>query len=107
MDELVAATRQRAIDLHGYTEEEINSETKVEEWKGAIKQSSRPGGLRTPHPEDDRIIEPHQAFLMTSPPGMSWQANDTLVISSCRHRGALDTEQLRFLRQCAVSAVLT
>ena len=59
LDELVSATRRHAIDLHGYTEEEIDSENKVEEWKGAIKQSSRPGGLRTPRLEDDRIIEPH------------------------------------------------
>ena len=59
LDELIAATRRHAIELHGFTEEELQSDEMIEEWKGAIKQSSLPADKRTPRPEDGRVVEPH------------------------------------------------
>ncbi len=59
LDELITATKRHAIELHGYTEEEVSSGDQIEKWKGAIKQTSRPADSRTPRPEDDRDIIPH------------------------------------------------
>ena len=56
---LIAAVQQHALEQHGYSQQEVESEELIAIWKGAIKQSSRPGNIRTPRPEFDRDIKPH------------------------------------------------
>ena len=56
---LLGAVQQHALEHHGYSQEEVESEELIAIWKGAIKQSSRPGNIRTPRLEFDRDIKPH------------------------------------------------
>lgn len=57
--ELIDSVKEHALEFHGYAKEELEKEEVIAVWKGAIKQSSRPGDIRTPRPEDDRDIKPH------------------------------------------------
>ena len=56
---LLGAVQQHALDHHDYTREEVESEELIAIWQGAIKQSSRPGEIRTPRNEFDRDIKSH------------------------------------------------
>ncbi|NQW18793.1 MAG: DUF1059 domain-containing protein [Chloroflexi bacterium] len=56
MEDLLKSTREHAVDLHNVSEEIATSPEKLEEWKGAIKQTSRPPQARTSRPDDP---EPH------------------------------------------------
>ena len=56
---LLAAVQQHALEHHDYTQEQVESEEMIAIWEGAIKQSSRPGNVRTPRTELDRDIKPH------------------------------------------------
>ncbi len=48
LSEIVEACKLHAKIKHGMSEEEVNSPERLEIWRGAIKQASRPGALRTP-----------------------------------------------------------
>ena len=56
---LLAAVQQHALEHHAYTQEEVESEEMIAIWEGAIKQSSRPGNIRTPRTEFERDKRPH------------------------------------------------
>ena len=56
---LLAAVQQHALDYHDYSQEEVESEDMIAIWEGAIKQSSRPGEMRTPRGEFDKDFKPH------------------------------------------------
>ena len=56
---LLAAIQQHALEHHDYTQEQVESEEMIAIWEGAIKQSSRPGNIRTPRTEFDRDVKPH------------------------------------------------
>ena len=56
---LLAAVQQHAVQHHDYTQEEVESEELIAIWEGAIKQSSRPGNIRTQRDEPGRDIKPH------------------------------------------------
>ena len=56
---LLAAVQQHALEHHDYTQQEVDSEEMIAIWEGAIKQSSRPGNIRTPRSEFDRDMKPH------------------------------------------------
>ncbi len=47
VDEVVAEMAEHAITVHGYTVEMTQDPKKLAEWRGAIKQSSRPPDQRT------------------------------------------------------------
>lgn len=59
LDELIESAKKHSLELHDYTEEEINSPEVLEVLMGAIKQSSRPVELRTQRLEEGRNIKPH------------------------------------------------
>ncbi len=46
--ELITAVQQHAMSYHDYTPEQAQAPEKIEEWKGAIRQASRPAQSRTP-----------------------------------------------------------
>ncbi len=49
--ELIAAIQNHVISYHNYSSEQAQAPEKIEEWKGAIRQASRPtqsGTLRQP-----------------------------------------------------------
>ena len=48
LDEILEACKDHARNHHGMTDEEVNSPERIEQWRGAIKQASRPGAIRTP-----------------------------------------------------------
>jgi len=48
LSEIVEAGKPHAKVSHGMCDEEFNSPERLEIWRGAIKQASRPGALRTP-----------------------------------------------------------
>lgn len=56
---LLIAVQTHAVQHHDYTQEEVESEETIAIWQGAIKQSARPGNIRTPRIEFDRDIKPH------------------------------------------------
>ena len=61
LEELIESVKQHALEFHGYTREEVDAPERVAVWEGAIKQSSRPGEIRTPRLMNDegRDIKPH------------------------------------------------
>jgi predicted small metal-binding protein len=59
MDQILSGVNSHALEYHDWTEEEIESADKMEAWKGAIRQSSRPDAIRTPRDESDRSVVPH------------------------------------------------
>ena len=59
LDQILSGVKHHSREYHGYSAEEVESEDKLEAWKGAIRQASRPGATRTPHDESDRDIVPH------------------------------------------------
>jgi hypothetical protein len=56
---LLAAVQKHAVEHHDYTQEEVESDHRIAIWLGAIKQTSRPGNIRTPRTDPGRDIEPH------------------------------------------------
>lgn len=56
---LLAAVQKHAVEHHDYTQEEVESDHRIAIWLGAIKQTSRPGNIRTPRTDPGRGIEPH------------------------------------------------
>ena len=56
---LLAAVQKHALQHHDYSQEEVESEELIAIWEGAIKQSARPGAVRTPRVEFDRDIKRH------------------------------------------------
>ena len=46
--DMLANIQQHAIEEHGVPEEVAHSAEKIDEWKGAIRQSALPGSVRTP-----------------------------------------------------------
>ena len=56
---LLAAVQQHALEHHNFTKEQVESEEMIAIWEGAIKQSSRPGNIRTPRTEFDSDMKPH------------------------------------------------
>ncbi len=59
MDQILSGIKHHSLEFHDYTEEELEKINAVEQWKGAIRQASRPGATRTPRDESDRNIVPH------------------------------------------------
>jgi predicted small metal-binding protein len=59
LDELLASVQEHATKFHNLTWEKARSPEVIEVWKGAIKQASRPGEIRTPRPEFGRDVKPH------------------------------------------------
>jgi predicted small metal-binding protein len=59
MDQILSGVKHHATEFHDYSSDETESSDKVEAWKGAIRQSSRPGSTRTPRDESDRNVVPH------------------------------------------------
>ncbi|MDA1280502.1 MAG: DUF1059 domain-containing protein [Chloroflexi bacterium] len=59
LSELLNSVKAHALEHHGYTGEEVDSPERIAIWQGAIKQSARPGSLRTHHGEFDRDVKPH------------------------------------------------
>ncbi|MBT4125321.1 MAG: DUF1059 domain-containing protein [Chloroflexi bacterium] len=57
--ELLNSVQQHALEHHGYRQEEIESPEKIAIWEGAIKQSSRPGEIRTPRSDMNPGTTPH------------------------------------------------
>ena len=57
--ELLKSVQLHAIDHHGYTQDEVDAPEKIAIWEGAIKQSSRPGELRTPRNDFRPGTKPH------------------------------------------------
>ena len=48
VDELLAEMQDHAVTAHGYSEEQVHAPETMEEWRGAIRSSARPGQTRTP-----------------------------------------------------------
>jgi predicted small metal-binding protein len=59
MDQILSGVKHHAVEFHDHSQDEIESSDKLEQWKGAIRQSSRPGAIRTPRDESDRNVVPH------------------------------------------------
>lgn len=59
LDQILGGVKNHAYEFHGYAEDELDSPEKLEAWKGAIRQSARPGVTRVPRDESDRDIVPH------------------------------------------------
>ena len=59
MDQILSGIKHHSLEFHDYTEEELTNSDAVAQWKGALRQSSRPGDTRTPRDESDRNIVPH------------------------------------------------
>ena len=57
--ELLKSVQGHALDHHGYTQEEVDSPDNIAIWEGAIKQSSRPGDIRTTRDEMGPGTKPH------------------------------------------------
>lgn len=47
MDDVLREIQEHAISRHGYTAEEAGAPEKLEMWRGAIRQTSRPAETRT------------------------------------------------------------
>ena len=45
--ELITAIQNHAVSDHNYASEQVQAPEKIEEWKGAIRQASRPTQSRT------------------------------------------------------------
>ncbi len=56
--ELLKSVQTHAIDHHDYTREEVDSLDNIAIWEGAIKQSARPGSIRTTRTDLDRENDP-------------------------------------------------
>lgn len=59
LSELLKSVQDHALEHHGYTDEEVNSPDQVAVWEGAIKQSARPGSMRTPRTDMKPGIDRH------------------------------------------------
>jgi predicted small metal-binding protein len=59
LDQILSGVKHHALEFHGYTKEETESPDKIEAWKGAMRQTARPGATRTPRDESDRDVVPH------------------------------------------------
>ena len=59
MDQILSGVKHHALEFHDWTQEELDTPEKMEGWKGAIRQTARPGGIRTPRDESDRDVIPH------------------------------------------------
>jgi len=59
LDQILSGVKHHSLEFHGYTEKELEEADAVEQWKGAIRQASRPGASRTPRDESDRDVIPH------------------------------------------------
>jgi predicted small metal-binding protein len=59
MDQIISGVRHHSLEFHDYSEDEVNDPQVIESWKGAIRQSARPGDTRTPRDESDRDVKPH------------------------------------------------
>ena len=51
VEELIQAVQQHAMTFHSFTEEQVQAPEKIQEWRAAIRQASRPPELRTPRRE--------------------------------------------------------
>ena len=47
MDDVLRAIQQHAIEGHGYTVEQANAPEKLDLWRGAVRQTTRPSETRT------------------------------------------------------------
>ena len=47
VDDLIEVIKKHSIEVHGYTEEEANDPDRVNLWRGAVRQTSRPAETRT------------------------------------------------------------
>jgi predicted small metal-binding protein len=59
LSELLKAVQGHALDHHGFTQDQVDSPDNIAVWEGAIKQSSRPGELRTPRTDLGPGGDPH------------------------------------------------
>jgi|APSaa5957512535_1039671.scaffolds.fasta_scaffold790658_1 hypothetical protein len=59
--ELLASVQVHVIEFHGFTQKEAEAQQFEDELKGALKQSARPGNIRTPREMDEegRDVIPH------------------------------------------------
>jgi predicted small metal-binding protein len=57
--ELLKSVQLHAIEHHSFTEEETERPERIAIWEGAIKQSSRPGAIRTPRTDLTSDKNPH------------------------------------------------
>ena len=51
VEELIRAVQQHAMPFHDFTEVQAQAPEKIQEWRAAIRQASRPPELRTPRHE--------------------------------------------------------
>ncbi len=56
--ELLKSVQTHAIEHHDYTQKEVDSLDNIAIWEGAIKQSARPGSIRTTRTDFDRENDP-------------------------------------------------
>ena len=59
MDQILSGIKHHSLEFHDYSPEELDDPAVIEAWKGAMRQSARPGATRTPRDESDRYIVPH------------------------------------------------
>jgi predicted small metal-binding protein len=59
MEHILSGIKHHSLEFHGYSEEELDDPETIEAWKGAMRQSARPGATRTPRDESDRDVIPH------------------------------------------------
>jgi len=57
--DLLSSVQKHALEHHEFTQEEVESPERIAIWEGAIKQSARPGEIRTPRTDLDRDESPH------------------------------------------------
>ena len=57
--ELLSSVQGHALEHHGYTQEQVDSPDNIAIWEGAIKQSSRPGDMRTSRGDFGTGAGPH------------------------------------------------
>ena len=59
LEQILSGVKHHALEFHGWTREELDNSEKMEDWKGAVRQTARPGAIRTPRDESDRDVVPH------------------------------------------------
>lgn len=59
MDQMLSGIKHHSLEFHGYSKDELDKPETIESWKGAMRQSARPGVSRTPRDESDRDVIPH------------------------------------------------
>jgi predicted small metal-binding protein len=59
MDQIISGIKHHSLEFHDYSADELDKPEIIEAWKGAIRQTARPGATRTPRDESDRDVKPH------------------------------------------------